>query len=80
MAEEYNQEAANRIKELKEEVNMWRTKYHQAMGALGYPVPGDIPAGEMKCGLCESKQRRISEADARINTLYQVVKIHAECR
>ena len=29
----------------------------QLKGALGYPVPGDIPEGPFKCGLCEARHR-----------------------
>jgi hypothetical protein len=68
------------IKQLKEESEMWRVKYHQAMGALGYPVPGDIPCGEIKCGLCEAKAKDITKSEVRVHTLYQVVKILAETR
>jgi hypothetical protein len=27
----------------------------QLKGALGYPVPGHIPCGDFKCGLCEAR-------------------------
>ena len=27
---------------------------HEALGVLGYPVPGDTPQGRYKCGLCEA--------------------------
>lgn len=26
----------------------------QLKGALGYPVPGDIPPGEFRCGICDA--------------------------
>ena len=29
----------------------------QLKGALGYPVPGDIPEGGFKCGLCDARRR-----------------------
>lgn len=29
----------------------------QLKGALGYPVPGDIPEGTFKCGFCETRRR-----------------------
>src|SRR5262245_9883437 len=28
----------------------------QLRGALGYPVPGDIPVGNFKCGLCDARR------------------------
>ncbi len=31
----------------------------QLKGALGYEVPGDIPCGEFKCGLCEAKHNEL---------------------
>jgi len=31
----------------------------QLKGALGYPVPGHIPNGDFKCGLCEAKHIEI---------------------
>jgi hypothetical protein len=29
----------------------------QLKGALGYEVPGDIPEGDFKCGLCDARRR-----------------------
>ena len=29
----------------------------QLKGALGYPVPSDIPEGDFKCGLCDARRR-----------------------
>jgi hypothetical protein len=66
-------EATKRIKELE-------TQLHQARGALGYPVPGDIPEGDIRCSLCQSKEKRIVETEAQRHALYQVVKILAEAR
>lgn len=31
----------------------------QLKGALGYPVPANIPEGEFKCGLCDARRREI---------------------
>lgn len=33
----------------------------QLKGALGYAVPGDIPQGPFKCGLCESRALAATE-------------------
>jgi hypothetical protein len=41
-------EAADEIERLT--LENWQLK-----GALGYPVPGDIPQGPFKCGLCEAR-------------------------
>jgi len=60
--------AEKRIKELE-------TKLHQAMGAMGYPVPGDIPEGDYHCGLCESKARRMIELEAHKVALLEVIRI-----
>jgi len=38
------------------ELTALRQHLHEALGALGYPVPGDTPQGRYKCGLCEATQ------------------------
>ena len=35
---------------------------NEALGALGYPVPGDTPQGRYKCGLCEATQGLLAAA------------------
>lgn len=37
------------------EIERLRLENWQLRGALGYPVPGDIPPGDFKCGLCEAR-------------------------
>lgn len=37
----------------------------QLKGALGYPVPGDIPEGDFKCGLCDARRKSDNEQLAR---------------
>lgn len=37
------------------EIERLRLENWQLKGALGYPVPGDIPQGDFKCGLCEAR-------------------------
>lgn len=54
-------------------------KYYQAMGALGYPVPSEIPEGNMRCGLCEAKVMEIVRLKEESKTLWTVVK-HAVTR
>lgn len=66
-------EMAKKIKDLE-------IQLHQAMGALGYPVPEDIPESNLKCGLCSSKEKRIIETEAQKHTLYQVIRIISEAR
>lgn len=70
----------NENEKLKEEIRGLEIQLHQARGALGYPVPGDIPEGDFKCGLCEAKAKRILEAEAKIHTLFQVVRLFSEHR
>lgn len=48
-----------KIKEL--EINL-----HQAMGALGYPVPGDIPEGKYRCGMCAVKNTSIERLETEV--------------
>lgn len=43
-----------RVADLK--IENWQLK-----GALGYEVPGQIPCGDFKCGLCEAKAQTIND-------------------
>lgn len=43
------------------EVERLRLENWQLKGALGYPVPGDIPCGDFKCGLCEAREAEIAK-------------------
>lgn len=47
--------AADEIKRLT--LENWQLK-----GALGYEVPGDIPEGDFKCGLCDARRRAFGGA------------------
>jgi len=40
---------------LAPEVERLTVENWQLKGALGYPVPGDIPEGPFKCGLCDAR-------------------------
>lgn len=40
-----------------DEIERLRLENWQLKGALGYPVPADIPEGEFKCGLCDARRR-----------------------
>lgn len=48
----------------------------QLRGALGYEVPGDIPCGDFKCGLCEAKAADIELKDKCIEELYGAIGEH----
>jgi hypothetical protein len=49
------------IGQLKELVERLTRENWQLKGALGYPVPGDIPGGDFKCGLCEAGRLGFNE-------------------
>ena len=40
-------------------------------GALGYEVPGDIPPGDFKCGLCEAKSREVTSLNVLLDNAYR---------
>lgn len=71
MEENYKDQAFRLASEKKE----LETKLYQALGAMGYPVPGDIPEGNYRCGLCESKAKRMIELEAHKTALVEVIKI-----
>ncbi len=49
----------------------------QLRGALGYEVPGQIPCGDFKCGLCEAKANDIERArEYATNLLVSFVNEH----
>ena len=75
-----NEKGKIKIKKIEEEKKYLEIQLHQARGALGFPVPGDIPEGDIKCGLCQAKEKRIIEAEASRYSLYQVIKIFAQER
>jgi hypothetical protein len=66
--------------ELGAEKKELEIKLHQARGALGYPVPHDVPESDIRCGLCEEKKKRIIEAEAQVFALCKAIKIVAETR
>jgi hypothetical protein len=41
--------------DLRAEIERLTLENWQLKGALGYPVPGNIPEGPFKCGLCEAR-------------------------
>jgi hypothetical protein len=44
-------------KALLEEIKTLEIENWQLKGALGYPVPGDIPQGDFECGLCAAREK-----------------------
>ena len=64
--------------ELQSQIDSLTTKLHQAMGALGFPVPGDIPESNLKCGLCASKERSLFEASVEYTLLMKIHKLTLE--
>ena len=41
------------------EIKRLRLENWQLKGALGYPVPSDIPEGNFKCGLCDARRKSV---------------------
>ena len=46
---------------LQAEVERLLLENWQLKGALGYPVPSEIPEGPFKCGLCEARRQGLPE-------------------
>jgi hypothetical protein len=44
-----------KVELLRLEVERLLLENWQLKGALGYPVPGDIPQGNFQCGLCNAR-------------------------
>jgi hypothetical protein len=66
--------------EAADEIERLRIENWQLKGALGYPVPGDVPEGNFKCGLCEAKTIGIIKAEAEIERLRRVLQEIADMR
>ena len=45
-------------KEAAAEIERLTIENWQLKGALGYAVPGDIPQGDFKCGLCDARAKQ----------------------
>ena len=43
------------MREAADEIERLTLENWQLKGALGYPVPGHIPNGDFKCGMCEAR-------------------------
>ncbi len=59
---------SDQIRELRAEIDRLtgrladlKIENWQLKGALGYEVPGQIPCGDFKCGLCEAKHNEIEQ-------------------
>jgi hypothetical protein len=50
--------------DIADEIEHLRIENWQLKGALGYEVPGHIPCGDFKCGLCEAKDDEIERLRA----------------
>lgn len=46
-----------------DEIERLQTENWQLKGALGYEVPGHIPPGDFKCGLCEARAAEIERLE-----------------
>lgn len=46
------------------EINRLKVENWQLKGELGYPVPGHIPPGPFKCGLCEARATEVERLRA----------------
>ena len=61
------------------QITIWQLK-----GALGYPVPGDVPQGNFKCGLCEAKtaenKRLLADNDSMAEALGLAPRADLESR
>jgi hypothetical protein len=49
---------------LNEELERLRIENWQLKGALGFPMPGNIPEGSFKCGMCDAKNMEMLELRA----------------
>lgn len=80
---DYTEVLSRQFDALEAEVARLRIENWQLRGALGYPVPGDVPEGPFKCGLCEARQIAAYEQSAqccRGLSVAECVKIpEAEC-
>jgi hypothetical protein len=63
----------------KENIEL-QLRLHQAMGALGYPVPGHVPESDLKCGMCSSKEKDYQEKKIELSTMISAFKMLAESR
>lgn len=59
----------------QKEIHLIQIKLWQAIVARGYPIPGYIPEGDYKCGLCESRAKEIYRKDAQYEALLEVIRI-----
>lgn len=48
-------EGAVEVARQRHEIERLTLENWQLKGALGYPVPGSIPQGPFKCGLCDAR-------------------------
>jgi hypothetical protein len=58
---------------LRAEIGRLTLENWQLKGALGYEVPGNIPCGYFKCGLCEAKTIEVIATRAEIERLKRII-------
>ncbi len=59
---------------MKTDRTKWEIRYYQAIGAMGYPVPGDITEEHsLKCGLCAYKEKENHELKAVKSSLENII-------
>lgn len=63
-AREYWHQRAQKL-----ELENWQLK-----GALGYPVPGHIPEGPFKCGLCGARDNEIKQLRTTLRNVRGYIK------
>lgn len=68
------------IEKLLAQIKELEVENHQLKGALGYPVPGDIPEGPFKCGLCTAKEMENLRLRGRIEGLERAITISSGLR
>jgi hypothetical protein len=63
------QQWATKVQSLEVENERLTTENWQLKGALGYEVPGHIPCGDFKCGLCEARVIELLKLRTKVETL-----------
>lgn len=53
-------------------------RLNQAMGALGFTVPGDTPETDLRCGLCKHKEEDFKKSQIELQTAWKAFRMLAE--
>jgi hypothetical protein len=51
------------LRQMKADARVLQGERDEALGALGYSVPGETPQGRYKCGICEARGNLLLDAD-----------------